>query len=112
VFDERFGNKSNDRWSYYKHRRPDPIRLWNDEHELCERTFQLIYCHNWHLRWDDWHFHADDGFVRAQLISAYCSNFIILRFENIQRIGTSPIRHCLTSMLRTVALTPCSEDAG
>lgn len=48
--------------------RPEPIRLWNVQHELCERSFQLIYCYNRHLHRNGWHVHADDGLVRAHAL--------------------------------------------
>lgn len=48
----------------------EPIRLWNEQHELCERTFQLICCHSRHFHRNGWRVRADDGSVRAHALRA------------------------------------------
>jgi hypothetical protein len=43
------------------------IRLRNKQHELYERSYQLIHYHNRHLHRNGWLVHADDGYVSSAL---------------------------------------------
>jgi hypothetical protein len=63
TFGEHFGNKSSSSWGYSVPPRLDHVRLRNEQHELYERSFQLVYCYSRHLRRDGWNADADDELV-------------------------------------------------
>jgi hypothetical protein len=82
TFGEHFGNKSSNSWGYSVSSRLNYIRLRNKQHELHERSFQLIYHCTRHLRRDGWHVDADDELVPFATYILTCGHRTLMMFSD------------------------------